>query len=291
MANEDTLVHQAALRLVSPGDAWPDERKLFCGSNAASMPCFLPRKEKINQRFQMKRNILFGTMILLAGPLFAADASPKDEVKAAAKALGNQTNYSWKATVESPNGGGRFNGPTEGKTENGGYTWLSLTMRDDTVEAVLKGGKGAAKTEDGWQSLAELSQDNGDGGFNPNMFLARRLQSFKTPAVEAADLADQAKELKKDGDALAGDLTEAGAKAMLAFRPPRGGDEGPTVSDAKGSVKFWVKDGQLTKYQFHVQGTVSFNGNDRDVDRTTTVQIKDVGTTKIQVSDDAKKKL
>ena len=239
----------------------------------------------------MKRNILFGTMVLLAGSLFAAVASPKDEVKAAAKALGNQTNYSWKATVESPNGGGRFNGPTEGKTENGGYTWLSLTMRDDTVEAVLKGGKGAAKTEDGWQSLAELSQDNGDGGFNPNMFLARRLQSFKTPAVEAADLADQAKELKKDGDALAGDLTEAGAKAMLAFRPPRGGDEGPTVSDAKGSVKFWVKDGQLTKYQFHVQGTVSFNGNDRDVDRTTTVQIKDVGTTKIQVSDDAKKKL
>jgi len=148
MANEDTLVHQAALRLVSPGDAWPDERKLFCGSNAASMPCFLPRKEKINQRFQMKRNILFGTMILLAGPLFAADASPKDEVKAAAKALGNQTNYSWKATVESPNGGGRFNGPTEGKTENGGYTWLSLTMRDDT-------GRGRA------QGRQRRSQDRG----------------------------------------------------------------------------------------------------------------------------------
>jgi len=239
----------------------------------------------------MKRNILFGTMVLLAGSLFAADASPKDAVKSAAKALGNQTNYSWKATVESPNGGGRFNGPTEGKTENGGYTWLSLSMRDDTVEAVLKGGKGAAKTEDGWQSLAELSQDNGDGGFNPNQFLARRLQSFKTPAVEATDLADQAKELKKDGDAYASDLTEAGAKAMLAFRPPRGGDEGPTVSDAKGSVKFWVKDGQLAKYQYHVQGKVSFNGNDRDVDRTTTVVIKDVGTTKIQVSDDSKKKL
>jgi len=56
-------------------------------------------------------------------------------------------------------------------------------------------------------------------------------------------------------------------------------------------VKFWVKGGQLTKYQFHVQGNVSFNGNDRDVDRTTTVEIKDVGTTKIQVSDDARKKL
>jgi hypothetical protein len=230
-------------------------------------------------------------MVLLAGSLFAADANPKDEVKAAAKALGNQTNYSWKATVESPNGGGRFNGPTEGKTENGGYTWLSLSMRDNTVEAVLKGGKAAAKTEDGWQSLAELSQDNGDGGFNPNMFLARRLQSFKAPAAEAADLADKAKELKKDGDDWAGDLTEAGAKSLLTMGRPTTGDNAVTVTDPKGSVKFWVKDGQLAKYQYHVQGTVSFNGNDRDVDRTTTVQIKDVGTTKIQVSDDAKKKL
>jgi hypothetical protein len=230
-------------------------------------------------------------MVLLAGSLFAADASPKDEVKAAAKALGNQTNYSWKAMVESPNGGGRFNGPTEGKTENGGYTWLSLTMHDNTVEAVLKGGKGAAKTEDGWQSLVELSQDNGDGGFNPNQFLARRLQSFKVPAAEAADLADKAKELKKDGDASAGDLTVDGAKSLLTMGRPTTGDDAPTVTDPKGSVKFWVKDGQLTKYQFHVQGNVSFNGNDRDVDRTTTVQIKDVGTTKIQVSDDAKKKL
>ena len=239
----------------------------------------------------MKRNILFGTMILLAGSLFAADASPKDEMKAAAKALGSQTNYSWKATVESPNGGGRFNGPTDGKTELGGYTWLSLSMRDNTVEAVLKGGKGAAKTEDGWQSLAELSQDNGDGGFNPSMFLARRLQAFKAPAVEAADLADQAKELKKDGDAYASDLSEAGAKSLLTMGRPTTGDNAPTVTGPKGSVKFWVKDGQLAKYQYHVQGTVSFNGNDRDIDRTTTVEIKDVGTTKIQVSDDAKKKL
>jgi hypothetical protein len=256
--------------------------------------CHVPShtQEKINQRFQMKRNILLGTMILLAGPLFAADASPKDDVKAAAKALGSQTNYSWKATVESPNAGGRFNGPTDGKTENGGYTCLTMTRDDGTTEAVLKGGKGAVKMPDsGWQSLAELSQDNGDGGFNRSLFLARRLQNYKTPATEAADLADKAKELKKDGDAYAGDLTEDGAKGLLTMGRPTTGDNAPTVTNPKGSVKFWVKDGLLTKYEFHVQGTVSFNGNDRDVDRTTTVAIKGVGTTKIELSDDAKKKL
>jgi hypothetical protein len=241
----------------------------------------------------MKRNILLGAMILLAGSLFAADASPKDDVKAAAKALGNQTNYSWKATVESPNGGGRLIGPTDGKTENGGYTWLSMTRGDTTTEAVLKGGKGAIKMPDsGWQSLAELSQDNGDGGgFNRNQFLARTLQNYKTPAMQAADLPDKVKELKKDGDAYAGDLTEDGAKSLLTMGRSATGDNAPTVTNPKGSVKFWVKDGLLTKYEFHVQGTVSFNGNDRDVDRTTTVAIKDIGTTKIEPSDDAKKKL
>jgi len=96
--------------------------------------------------------------------------------------------------------------------------------------------------------------------------------------------------LKKDTNSISGDLTELGAKTLLAFRPRGGnGGEGPTITNAKGSVKFWLQDGKLVKYQFHVQGTVSFNGNDRDVDRTTTVEIKDVNSTKIDVSDDVKK--
>ena len=52
-----------------------------------------------------------------------------------------------------------------------------------------------------------------------------------------------------------------------------------------------VKDGALVKYEFHVTGTVSFNGNDFDSDRDTTVEIKDVGATKVEVPEAAKKKL
>ena len=235
----------------------------------------------------MKRTILLCTSALLAGSLFAADSSPKDDLKAAAKKLGD--NYSWKGSVENAAGGGFGAGPSEGKTA-GGTTWLSMTRRDTTTEAVLMGSKGAVKTQDGWQSLTDAAKDDGGGGFNPTRFLALRLQNYKTPAAEAADLADKAKELKKDGDVISSDLTADGAKSLLTFRLPGGGD-GPEVSNPKGSVKFWVKDGQITKYQFKVQGTVSFGGNDREVDRTTTVEIKDVGTTKVEVSEDAKKKL
>ena len=38
-------------------------------------------------------------------------------------------------------------------------------------------------------------------------------------------------------------------------------------------------------------GTISFNGNDFENDRTTTVEIKEVGSTKVEVPEEAKKKL
>jgi hypothetical protein len=91
-----------------------------------------------------------------------------------------------------------------------------------------------------------------------------------------------------DGDAYSGDLTEEGATSYVRFG--RGGD-GSTVSNAKGSVKFWLKDGVISKYEYKVKGTVTSNGNDREVDRATTVEIKDVGTTKVDVPAEAKKKL
>ena len=230
-------------------------------------------------------------MALLAGSLLAADSSPKDDVKKAAAALGSQTNYTWQATVEVPADSPFKPGPTDGKTEKGGYTTLSFSFGDNSTEAVTRGTNGAVKTDDGWKTLAEALKDNGDGGFNPTMFIARVVQNYRVPAVEAASLADDAKELKKDTNSISGDLTEAGAKEFLTFRRRGNGGDGPTVTNAKGSVKFWVKDGKLVKYQYHVQGTVNFNGDDHDVDRTTTVEIKDVNTTKIVVADDVKKKL
>jgi len=233
----------------------------------------------------MKKIILVNAVALLAGALFAADS---EDVKAAAKKLAGQNNYSWKTTVVVPEGSQFRPGPTEGKTEKDGYTWLSMTFQDNTMDAVVKGEKGAAKMEGEWRSLSELAEE--DQG--PGRFMAMRLRNFRTPAVEAEDLAGKTKDLKKDGDAYSADLTEEGAKDLLRFRGRRaGGDGPPPPKNAKGSVKFWIKDGQLAKYEYKVSGTVSFGGEDRDIERTTTVEIKDVGSTKIEVPEGAKKKL
>jgi hypothetical protein len=238
----------------------------------------------------MKKNLLFGVLTLLASPLLAADASPKDKVQTAATALGDAPNYTWQTTVDMGADSPFKPGPTDGKTEKGGYTTISMSFGDNTSEGVLKGTNGAVKSADnGWQSLADAMKDNGGGGFNPGMMITRQIQNLKTPAVEASNLVTMVSELKQDGDKISGDLTEDSAKTLLSFRGGRMGGGGPAVSNAKGDVKFWVKDGKLVKYAVHVKGTINFNGDDRDMERTTTTDIKDVGTTKITIADEVKK--
>jgi hypothetical protein len=232
----------------------------------------------------MKRNILLGALLLFAGPLFAADPAPKDDVTAATKKLTGESNYSWKTATRF----GEWDSSSEGKTVKDGATWLAFNFNDTTTEAALQGKKAAMKTDEGWKSVDEVLANSEPG---PGQFLARIVQNFKVPAAEAEDLSSKAKELKKDADTYSSDLTEAGAKALLTFGGPRPADD-PGPRNAKGSVKFWLKDGALTKYELRLQGTIKgFNGEDFDIDRTTTVDIKDVGKTKVDLSEEAKKKL
>ena len=235
----------------------------------------------------MKRITVFSLVTLAAAAaLLGAESSPKEAVTSAAAKLAQQANYSWKTTTEF----GNFTGTSEGKSQKDGLVEFTMTFGDNTTQAFLKDGKGAVKTGDQeWQSLAELASAAGSEP-GPRQFLLRLLQNYKAPAPEVGDLAGKTKELKKDGEAYASDLTDAGAKELLTFGRRRGGNA-PEPKNAKGSVKFWVKDGLLSKYELKLQGTVTFNGEDRDMDRTTTVEIKDVGTTKVDVPDAAKQKL
>ena len=235
----------------------------------------------------MFRGLLSGTLALSV-LTFAVHADPAADVKASAKKLADGASYSWKSTTE---GGNRPGGAT-GKTEKDGFTSLVITMGDNTIEAVMKGDQAALKLEDGWKSIADASAGE-PGQPNPGRFAARAVRNFKSPAAQAEELAGQTKELAKADDVYAGALTEVGAKALMSFGR-RGGANAtpPEISNAKGSVKFWMnKDGVLSKMEYNVQGSISFNGNDRDINRTTTIEIKDVGSTKIEVPAEAKAKM
>jgi hypothetical protein len=233
----------------------------------------------------MKARPLLLLGLILAGPVWAGESTSKDDLLAAAKKMEQGGNYSWKTVVEFAN----FTGSTDGKTDKAGTVWLSMAFGDNTTEAVRQDGKWAVKTpEHDWQSLSELEAAAG-GDPGPQRFLVRRLKSFKAPAAEAAEVIEKIKEIKTEGDTSSGNLTETGAKDLLSFGPRRA--DAPEPKNAKGSAKLWSKSGALTKYELKLQGTMTFNGEDRDIDRTTTTEFKDIGTTKIEVPEAAKKKL
>jgi hypothetical protein len=215
---------------------------------------------------------------LIASALLAAEAGPKGDVLAAAKALGEKPNYAWKATVVVPESAQFKPGPTDGKTEKGGFTYVMMSFGQNVTEIVTKGDKTVVTNQEGeWQNASDAESGEGRG-----RFVARMAKNLKAPAAQAAELADGTKDWKKDGDAYTGTLTDEGAKAQFRLG---------NVTGPKGSVKFWTKDGVLTKYEFKVQGKLDFNGNEIDVDRTTTVEVKEVGSTKVNVPEAAKKKL
>lgn len=224
------------------------------------------------------KNIALLTMLLsLAAPLSAADLSPKDDVLAAAKKLGEQANYTWHTEVVVPEDAQFKPGPSDGKTEKDGFTHVKMDFFGNETQIVKKGPKGAITNQDGaWQSTTELE------GEGPAQFLRGMVDSLKTPAMEAADLAKSARDLKKSGDAVASELTEEGAKSLFRFG---------NATNPKGSVKFWIKDGMIVKYEFAAKAKVEFGENEFQVDRTTTVVVKEVGTTKVTVPEEAKKKV
>jgi len=96
--------------------------------------------------------------------------------------------------------------------------------------------------------------------------------------------------LKKESDGVySSEMDGTAAKEMFALLGKRAAE----APEAKGSVKFWVKDGQLARYEFIVRGKITTGEEKREVNlsRTTVVEIKEVGSTRISLPEDAKKKI
>jgi hypothetical protein len=241
-----------------------------------------------NEEIAMFKSIVAVVVLLGSTSLVMADA--KDDVQAAAAKLNDSPNYSWTSSMES----GQFSSSTSGKTQKDGLTWVSLTFGDTTTEALIKGSKAAIKTDDGWKTADEVVQEQQQGGGpNPMIFVARMVQNFRTPGAQAVESVGQIPDLQKTDDGYSGNLSDEAAKQMMTFRRRNASatTQPSPVKNAKASVKFWVTDGVLSKLQYQVSGTVTFNDQDRDVQRTTTVEIKDVGSTKIDVPPEAQAKL
>jgi hypothetical protein len=226
----------------------------------------------------MKQHLFPVLAFLAVATIGAAESNPKDEITAAAKKLAEQPNYSWKSTVVVPESAPFKPGPTEGKTEKDGFTYVEMSFGDNITEAVKKGDKAAITDMEGnWKLASDL--ENAEGRAR---FLSGMAKGIKTPATQVLEIADAAKEFKKEGDVYTAELTAEGVKKQFRFGEPK---------NPKGSVKIWLKDGMIAKTEVKVEAKMEFNGNEFDATRTTTTEIKNIGTTKVNVPADAKKKL
>ncbi|HUR60557.1 MAG TPA: hypothetical protein VM029_22745 [Opitutaceae bacterium] len=270
----------------------------------------------------MKKSIL---------PCFAAlatalmHAAPADDVKAAAKKLADAPSYAWTTTSETV--GSQFNaGPAEGVTEKGGYTVTTRSFNGNSTQTVRKGDQSVSQNQEGnWLTREELMQQfanrGGSGGGNRGGAGDAKQGDANqggnrgggtrggrggggfgfggggqnNPAEEVTALLAQAKNFKSADGAIVGDLSDEAVTQRLSFggrgRGGQGGDAPPAPKNASGTVKFWLKDGAIAKYQVHVKGTTAGRNGEQERDTTTTVEIKDIGTAKVNVPDGAKKKL
>lgn len=240
----------------------------------------------------MFRKIVFVTVLAALVPAVAMAAGAKDELRGAIAKLADSPNYGWTTKVE----GGFSAGAGEGKTEKDGTTSLAIVFGDETYQVIINGDKAAAKGIGGWASLAELERDaEEDGnGFSVERLLSLTIQNFKTPAAQAKDFCDELEDVQKSGESFTADLKPETTKKLLSGLRRRTAIAKGTpseVTEPKGSVSFWIRDGALAKMELRVQGVVSFNGKERRIDRTTTTVTTGVGSTKVIVPEECREKL
>lgn len=243
----------------------------------------------------MNRSLPLLSVILLVGFSASLAAAEKDALVKAAQALAEQPSYAWQTTVEVPPDARFRPGPTSGKLEKGVAMFVSTSGFRGNTDMIIAGGKAATTDREGnWQSASESA-----GGQGGNRFGAPNPRDFKAPADEALELINGLTGLRKDGDAYVSELSEEDAKRLAGGAGGRrggggGGGRGGGGSNilfAKGSVKFWVEGGVLTKFQQILDASMDFNGSEFVIERTTTTVVKDIGKTEVVIPEAARAKL
>jgi hypothetical protein len=94
-------------------------------------------------------------------------------------------------------------------------------------------------------------------------------------------------DLQVDGDGVAGTLSDLGAQLLLV----RDGQEDITPLQAAGGFRLQIKDGVVVGYALRLAGIIAVDGRRRLVHQYSQTVVKDIGTTRFEAPDEAKRKL
>ncbi|HZE98384.1 MAG TPA: hypothetical protein VE981_15235 [Planctomycetota bacterium] len=223
----------------------------------------------------MKSIALLGGLVLLS-LCGTAHADDVEALKAAVSKLAEASGYSWTHTLVNP----KNRTGVEGKTQKEGATWVVSKGTSGTNEWVRKGDRRVLKTAEGWKTTT--TADSGDV-FRPQA----------PPTETALGFIAAIKEVKAGAAGFySGELLEAQTKEIIhpgGSKPPESGG----IANAKGTIKFWVKDGVLTRLEARLTGhsTVGKSKMEIDHDKNITIEVKDIGSVKIDLPAEAAKLL
>jgi hypothetical protein len=203
---------------------------------------------------------------------------------------------------------------------------LGRGATDNIVDAIFRGNVNCVvATEDGWKKIEELpvivDPDPMLGGHSnalrgsllPGSSGGRsgRPALVSLPAVAEKDsraysnlqmgvsypheelgvIVGTGKDLRTEGEALTGSLSDVGAQLLLV----RDGQTEITPVRAAGTFTVWIRGGLVSRYQVNLEGVIAvktkFGAREIAVHQSTMTVIKDVGTTRVDVPYEAEAKL
>lgn len=260
-------------------------------------------------------------VLLMAGLLAAvAHAGPVDTAIINAMKLGDARNYTWSAEVNDDARSYTIEGKTERAEEFSLVTMpliSSLRRRaipgggnsDNVATFVFKGDDRMVlrTVDETWATPEELleavtpddkkaaaarkkAKSKNAGSATPPAFSNLQL-SLSRPHDELALIVANGENLKADATSFSGTLAETGAMLLLVHA---GQDE---ITPVRASGKFHVSfsGGRITRYEVELEGVIEVVTNDLrrqiGVRQTTLTTVSAVGTTQVEVPDEARAKL
>ncbi|KAA5537993.1 arabinan endo-1,5-alpha-L-arabinosidase [Roseiconus nitratireducens] len=218
-------------------------------------------------------------LLFLSFQANADDDTLAKKLTTAIERLDQQGSYRWTTDVLVPEETRFRPGRTEGTTTRGGVTHVSTSFGPRSMHVVIDGEKAAVTNRDGrWETIL-LS----DQGYSSQGFVASMARGVKTPAEEARTLVESLTSLQEEGNVIVATLSAESAKDQLTTR--RGAD---TIRDVKGTVRFWINDGLLTKYAVRVEGQIVNEDQTQVTWREATVAVTDVGEAKLELPSGAR---
>jgi hypothetical protein len=143
----------------------------------------------------------------------------------------------------------------------------------------------------GTRSPAGRRGRGGRGGERPEAAYSNIQLGLSLPHEELAVIVTSHTSFVLEGDTVSGTLTDLGAQLLLV----RDGQNAITPLKAAGTFKLWLQNGAVVKYQVRLEGLlrVEANGVRRElvVQQRTDTSIRDVGTTVVDVPDQARLRL